>query len=82
MHETATLIDNIYVKLSTHIPLTAGILLHALAISDHLPVCFNIELSCKQTVKTPLIFKHRKVDETAVIAICENLSQIKLELFR
>ena len=73
-HATATLIDNIYVKLNTHVRLTSGILLHD--ISDHLPVCVNIELSCKQTVKTPLTFKHRKLDETAVTAICENLAQI------
>ncbi len=71
-HETATLIGNTYVKLSTHVPLTAGIR----DISDHLPICFNIELSFKQTVNTPLIFKHRKLEETAITAICEKLSQI------
>ena len=71
-HRSATLIDNIYLKINTKITARAGILITDL--SDHMPVvCITSYKNKKYKNRKALIFEQRPFNEN-------NLARISLEL--
>ena len=73
-HNTATLIDNIYVKLKDYSNIYSGII--QTHISDHLPVFAfvgSVRLGNSSKQKEKLTFKHRSLTE-------QSLNRIKLKL--
>ena len=71
-HNTATLIDNIYVK-SHHVHKSKTFLLTT-DISDHLPCLLIIDCDLN-TKKEPLEFEHRKLNDKAIENINNHLSR-------
>ena len=70
-HQTATLIDNIYLKSKHVFDYKSGIVLADL--SDHLP-CVLFCRTGKRLKPEPLTFKHRKITDDALVEIKSHLS--------
>lgn len=72
-HNTATLIDNLYISTKKCEDTNAGIL--TLDISDHLPIFASIgKHKIENNKKTT--FKYRKLNQNAIQAMCDDLSDI------
>ena len=64
-HTSATLIDNIYLKVDSNTKIHSGIILTD--ISDHLPIFCFITINKKNTrLHEPLILEHRKITESTL----------------
>jgi hypothetical protein len=73
-HNSATLIDNIYVRHDTRF-IYSGII--PFNISDHFPVfCFLGQKDARPRDRAPLIFTHRPIDLTALAQIRATLLEI------
>ena len=75
-HNSATLIDNIYVNYTANNPhIQSAIIIHD--ISDHLPVISSLSYPNKRThCKEPLTFEHRKITQSSLDKISNDLNKV------
>ena len=70
-HSTSTMIDNIFVKSSSHNKFNSFVITDPM--SDHFPCLLSYTMKNVSTVRDAIVFERRKINDDAIQKVCQDL---------